>query len=62
MSRVTREKKKKKRKERKWKGRGTRVCGITLINNQEVDLKGSTPIAKVTRGDKDLLGKLRLYV
>lgn len=59
MSRVTREKKKKKRK---WKGRGTRVCGITLINNQEVDLKGSTPIAKVTRGDKDLLGKLRLYV
>lgn len=44
----------------KKKKKKRRVYGITLINNQEVDLKGS--IAEVTRGDKDLLGKLRLYV
>lgn len=45
---------------RRKKRRKKDVYGITLINNQEVDLKGS--IAEVTRGDKDLLGKLRLYV
>lgn len=33
-----------------------------LINNQGINLKGSTPIAEVTQSDRDLLRKLRLYV
>lgn len=53
----------KRKRKKTWKPKEEEpVYGITLINNQEVDLKGSTPIAEVTRGDKDLLGKLRLYV